>query len=201
MRTDAGLTLDTDTTALLVIDMQTGFDDPEWGPRNNPQLEANVGALLAAWRMAGAPVVHAHHDSPATVGRLRRFTPGGTVKLVARPLRHERVHHKRVNSAFIGTGLEADLLERGVTTVVMVGMTTNHCISSTARMSRNLGFETLVVSDATATFDRANLDGRMRPAEEVHEAALSDLNEEFADIVTTEAMLAALPAEQAAARA
>jgi nicotinamidase-related amidase len=103
----------------------------------------------------------------------------------------EPVYHKSVNSAFIGTSLQADLAEDRVDTLVIVGLTTNHCVSTTARMAGNLGFRTFVVSDATATFDRAALDGTVRPAAEVHASALSDLNVEFAEVITAaDALLA-----------
>jgi nicotinamidase-related amidase len=186
--------------ALLVVDMQLGFDDPAWGPRNNPMAEANVAAALAAWRAAAAPVIHIHHDSPNPSGLLRRDASGHAPKPEAAPLETEPVYRKRVNSAFIGTTLEADLRALGVATVAIVGLTTNHCISTTARMAGNLGFRTLVLADATATFARANLDGRLRLAEEVHQAALSDLQDEFAEIVDTQAVLAAMASPQAAAR-
>ncbi|MDQ0462891.1 nicotinamidase-related amidase [Caulobacter ginsengisoli] len=183
---------------LLVVDMQMGFDDPAWGVRNNPAAEARVAALLAAWRAAGAPVIHVHHDSPSPAGRLRPGTPGNAPKPQARPLAGERLYRKRVNSAFIGTTLEADLRAAGAPALVIVGLTTNHCISTTARMAANLGFETIVVADATATFARANLDGRIRPADEVHNAALSDLKDEFAQVVDTRAVLTALGVHEAA---
>lgn len=76
--------------------------------------------------------------------------------------------------------------------MVIVGFSTNHCISTTVRMAGNLGFETYVVSDATATFDRAGADGRLRPAEEVHNAALGDLQEEFAEVIDTTSVIRAL---------
>lgn len=180
------------TAALLVIDVQRGFDDPAWGPRNTPALEANVARLIAAWRWVGAPVVHVHHDSPHPDGRFRPDAPGHAPKPEAEPAPGEAVYHKRVNSAFIGTGLEADLRRLGIDTLVIVGLTTNHCVSTTARMAGNLDFRTLVVADATAAFDRQGMDGRRWPAEAVHDAALSDLRGEFAQIVDTAAVLAAL---------
>lgn len=178
--------------ALLPIDVQQGFYDPSWGPRNNPGGEANIARLLAVWRETGRPIFHVHHDSRSPTGYLRAGTPGNLPMPEAQPLDGEPVYHKQVNSGFIGTTLEADLRRAGVTTVVVVGFTTNHCVSTTARMAANLDFETFVVSDASVTFDRANLDGRIRPAQDVHDAALSDLNEEFATIVTTDEIIDAI---------
>jgi nicotinamidase-related amidase len=179
-------------TALLVIDMQLGFDDPAWGARNNPMAEVNVAAALAAWRTAGVPVIHVHHDSPGPSGLLRHGTRGNAPKPEAAPIAGEPIYRKSVNSAFIGTTLEADLRELGIDAVVIAGLTTNHCISTTARMAGNLGFKTFVLADATAAFDRANLDGKIRLANDVHDAALSDLQGEFAEIIDTNRALAAL---------
>lgn len=198
MRDQQGLGLPDRETALLVVDVQAGFGDPAWGRRNNPKAEANVAALLAGWRAAGAPVIHVHHDSPAPSGRLRAGTPGHAPKPEAMPFADEPVFHKRVNSAFIGTGLESELAARGVKALVIVGLTTNHCISTTARMASNLGFGTVVVADATAAFARPHVDGRRRSADEVHDAALSDLQDEFARIVETRDLLAGLKAKEVA---
>ena len=186
------------SAALLVIDMQVGFDNPAWGRRNNPMAEANVAAAIAAWRAAAGPVIHVHHDSPNASGLLRRDTPGNAAKAQATPIEREKVYRKRVNSAFIGTSLEADLRNLGIDSLVIAGLTTNHCISTTARTAGNLGFETFVLADATATFDRLNLDGKLRFAEDVHDAALSDLQGEFAEVVDTKSALAALAALAAA---
>jgi nicotinamidase-related amidase len=178
--------------ALLVVDVQRGFDDPFWGPRNNPEAEANIAHIIAAWRETGRPVVHVLHDSMSSASPLRPGTPGNAPKPEAVPREGERVYRKTVNSAFIGTSLEADLRSAGINTLVVVGLTTNHCISTSVRMAGNLNFETYLVSDATATFDRIALDGRNRPAEEVHAAALSDLDGEFATVIDTVAALGAL---------
>jgi nicotinamidase-related amidase len=176
-------------TTLLVIDVQQGFLDASWGPRNNPDAEANIARLLAAWRRCSLPIRHVQHASRSPAGTFVRGTPGVEPKPQAAPAPGEPVYVKQVNSSFIGTSLEQDLRDAGVETLVVVGLTTNHCVSTTVRMAGNLGFTVYLVEDATATFDRAGLDGNIRPAVEVHAAALSDLSEEFATIVSTDAVL------------
>jgi nicotinamidase-related amidase len=173
------------SAALIVIDVQQAFLDPRWGERNNPQAESNIARLLEAWRNSGRPIRHVVHDSLEPNSLLRAGLPGNGIQAAAAPKTTEPVYRKHVNSAFIGTNLERDLRQNNIDTMVIVGLTTNHCVSTTARMAGNLGFNTFVVSDATAAFARPALDGTMRPAEAVHSAALSDLHEEFATVVDT----------------
>jgi nicotinamidase-related amidase len=182
------------TTALLLVDVQKAFDEPRWGPRNNPHAEGNIARLLTAWRKAGAPVVHVFHDSRTVGSSLHRDHAGNAPKPEAFPREGEPQFRKNVNSAFIGTPLETYLRSEGIEMLVVVGLTTNHCVSTTVRMASNLGFRTAIVSDATATFDRATVDGRIRPAQEVHDAALSDLNDEFAKVLETADLIASHPA-------
>ncbi|MBA3610285.1 MAG: cysteine hydrolase [Rubrobacter sp.] len=170
-------------TALLVIDVQKGFDDPSWGRRNNPSAEENISALLAAWRVAELPIFHVRHLSTEPGSPLGGA--GGVFKDAVRPLAHEPVIEKYVNSAFIGTDLETRLREEMLDTLVVTGLTTDHCVSTTTRMAANLGFSAHIVSDATATFDRIGPDGKFHTAEHVHEMALVHLHEEFAKVVTT----------------
>lgn len=177
---------------LLAIDMQQGFDQPRWGRRNNPLLEERVSELLAAWRASGRPVVHVRHMSTDPDSPLRPGQAGNEFKARTAPRLGEAVIEKRVNSAFIGTSLLTDLHRDGCQALTIVGLTTNHCVSTTARMAGNLGFATRVVSDATATFDRTGPDGTTYRAEEVHAMALSDLHGEFATVLDTAAVLAAL---------
>ena len=181
-----------DNATLIVIDVQKAFDNPRWGARNNPAAETNVGRLLAGWRASGRPVVHVQHRN-ATAGRL--FSPGEPgfeVKPEAAPLAREPIIYKSVNSAFIGTDLEARLRTHGVEVVVLCGITTDHCVSTTTRMAGNLGFDAVVVSDATATFERVGPDGRHWSAEDMPDSALASLNAEFAEVKTTEGVLGAL---------
>jgi len=139
---------------LLVIDVQRAFDDPAWEERNNPDAETRIRGLLAAWRAAGAPVVHVRHESASPDARFRRGTTAFEFKPEADPLPGEPVVEKQVNSAFIGTDLEERLRAAGAEKLVVAGLTTDHCCSSTARMADDLSFETWFVADATATHAR-----------------------------------------------
>ena len=176
--------------ALLLIDVQQGLDHPRWGKRNNPSAERNIAELLAAWRRTRRPVIHAQHMSREPDSPLRPSEPGNAFKPEALP--QEPVFQKSVNSAFIGTALEAHLRAQHITTVVLAGITTDHCVSTTARMAANLGFTTIVVSDATATFDRTGPDGDHHSAEQMHRLALASLHGEFAAIRPTREVLAEL---------
>lgn len=178
--------------ALIIIDVQRGFDDPQWGRRNNPEAEANIARLLQAWRESGRPVYHVQHLSREPGSPLRPESPGCDFKDEVRPLDGEPIVQKHVNSAFIGTDLEDQLRRSGIDTVVITGLTTNHCVSTTTRMAGNLGFNTYVVGDAAATFDRLGPDGRLFPAEQVHDVSLASLHEEFATVTTTADVLALL---------
>ncbi len=180
--------------ALLLIDVQQAFDHPSWGPRNNPGAEAAIAKLLEAWRRRGQPVIHVRHDSVEPRSTLRPDQPGNAFKPEATPLPHEPVFGKSVNSAFIGTGLETYLRERNLDRLVVAGFITNHCVSTSVRMAGNLGFETVLVSDACATFDFKDADGSIIPAETMHRIGLAELRGEFAIIRTHEEVLADLPA-------
>jgi nicotinamidase-related amidase len=184
--------------ALILIDIQTGFDAPVWGARNNPDAERRAGALLAHWRSAGAPVVHIRHLSREAGSPLAPEAGGTAFKPEVAPLPGETVKEKSVNSAFIGTGLETHLRTLGATDLVICGLTTPHCVSTTARMAANLGFRVRLAHDACAAFAR-NADSGWRPGlaaatpEAIHDAAVSHLHGEFAQAVAAAELLGRAP--------
>jgi nicotinamidase-related amidase len=182
-----------DEPTLVIVDVQKAFDHPLWGERNNPGAEGNVSRLLAAWRADDAPIIHVRHrETDPEFHVFNEGDPGFEFKPEAMPMEGEPVVTKGVNSAFIGTDLEERLRSSGATTVVIAALTTDHCGSTTARMSGNLGFETWVVGDACATFDREGPDGEVFPADLIHRTTLASLHDEFADVITTEEALSRL---------
>lgn len=182
--------------ALILIDIQQGFDDLSYwgGERNNPDAETKAGELLRLWRgpagppvrfrQNGWPVFHVRHDSTTPGSRLAPGQAGNAFQDVVAPLDGEPVIPKNVNSAFIGTDLQQRLDEQGIRQVVLAGLTTDHCVSTTARMAGNLGYDVIVVSDATATFAKTGVDGQHFSAQVMHETALASLNGEFATVLT-----------------
>ncbi|MDF9798060.1 nicotinamidase-related amidase [Catalinimonas alkaloidigena] len=177
--------------ALLLIDIQKGMDDIAYwgGHRNNPEAEKNAARLLQFWREHALPVFHVRHNSTNPESRLAKGKPGNEIKDIVRPLESETVIEKSVNSAFIGTELQPRLDKLSIKKLVITGLTTNHCVSTTTRMAGNLGYETYLVSDATATFDRLGMDGKKYSAEIMHATELASLEGEFARVLTTEQLL------------
>ena len=178
--------------ALLSIDVQKGFDEPVWGIRNNLGAEAKIALLLSAWRKKGLPIIHIKHCSTEPGSVLRPGVPGNEFKPETRPLAGEMVFTKSVNSAFIGTGLENYLRENNIKCLVVTGLTTDHCVSTSTRMAGNLGFDVTLVSDATATFDRKGEDGVHYSADQIHKIHLASLNGEFCTVLTTDDVLSEL---------
>jgi nicotinamidase-related amidase len=176
---------------LLLIDVQRAFDLPRWRPRNNQEAERNIARLLAAWRRFGRPVVHVRHHSTESQSPLNPAQPGGGTdfKPEAGPRAGEPLYTKHVNSAFIGTTLDADLRMRVIDTLVVAGITTDHCVSTTVRMAGNLGYRVWVAGDACATFDRRDHAGRTFRAQDIHQAALASLHGEFATVADTDALV------------
>jgi nicotinamidase-related amidase len=170
--------------ALVVIDVQNGFDDPSFGKRNNPDAEANIGLLVNAWTATGRPIVRVRHvsvrpDSP--------LGPADTFKPVAAAIAPALEITKSVHSSFLGTpDLRAWLDAAGIQQVVISGIQTNRCCETTARMAGDLGYDVLFAIDATHTFDDGDL-----TADQFAAATAQNLDGHFGRVVSTADIAAA----------
>ena len=170
--------------ALILVDVQKAFlyEDYWGGNRNNKNAEIICGKILGKWRELNLPVFHIRHSSTNPQSKLNEQNKGFEFNENVLPEKNEPVITKNVNSAFIGTNLKEQLDELGIKTVVIVGITTNHCVSTTTRMAGNFGYETYLISDATATFDRIGINGEKYSSEIIHLTTLANLNEEFTTV-------------------
>lgn len=177
--------------ALIPIDVQQAFDHAPWGlaARNNPDMERNGGRLLAAWRARGAPLLHVRHDSIHAGSPLHPSHAGHAFRPGFEPLADEPVIGKSVNAAFIGTDLDLRLRRRGIRRLVLFGITTDMCVSTSARVAANLGYEVTVVGDACACFPAIGHDGVVVPADTIHRAHLATLHAEFARVVAADELV------------
>ena len=138
------------------------------------------------------PLFHIQHCSVNANSRLRPDHPGNQIKEIVAPAINEPVIKKSVNSAFIGTDLKERLDDAKIDTLVLIGLTTDHCVSTTTRMAGNYGFKTYLISDATATFCKKGINDEFYSAETMHLTALAQLKDEFATVLNTEAILGLL---------
>jgi nicotinamidase-related amidase len=178
-------------TVLMVVDVQLAADHPKWGPRNNPGAEGKIAELLAAWRAAKMPVIHIRHDSVTPGSPYTPDTPGHPFKPESMPLPGETVIGKNANSAFVSTSLEAKLGEMGATTLAVCGVLTHNCVEATVRHAGNLGYRVFVPADACWAVDVRDLTGRVWPAEDVHQLSLAVMQDEYAKVTTSDALIAA----------
>ena len=184
-----------DNAALIMIDVQKGFDRSDrWGRRDNPDAETNMSKLQDAWIESGRSFVVVAHDSLQENSTLSPSDPGNALKDFVRSSEATLQVRKNVNSAFYGSpDLDAWLKGSGIDTVVICGITTDHCCETTARMAGNLGYRVIFPLDATHTFDQTATNGVSLTAEELARATMVSLDAgEFARVVSTSEVLTSL---------
>ena len=173
---------------LICIDFQQGFlDEAFWGGnRNNKNAEKIASQIIAKWREIGCDIIHVRHSSTNIQSKLHASSEGFKFHPLCQPIKGETVITKSVNSCFIGTPLKEMLDKKNCTSVVIIGLTTDHCVSTTTRMAGNYGYNTFLISDATATFDKVGVTGEVCESDLIHRTALASLKDEFATILSSE---------------
>ncbi|WP_414474138.1 cysteine hydrolase family protein [Microvirga sp. M2] len=193
--------LDLTNAILLPIDMQKAFDGPPWPRRWNRAVDSTGLLLLDAWRKAEKPLLHVRHDSTEPGSTLRPDLPGNGFRDGFGPQGDEPLVTKCVNSAFIGTDLDLRLRRLGADTIVVFGISTDMCVSTTVRMGANLGYRMVLVADACDCFDLPDGRGGTIPAETVHAVHVATLGFEFAEVLAAGDIVEALRSSEAVAAA
>lgn len=205
-------TLDPRKTALVVIDMQNHFMAPGFMAETPVarQIVPNVNRLAAALRDMGGHVVWIQNvtndtwESWSVYHNHLQMTERAKVRYASMAdgaeghalwpeldVRAEDVRmNKRRYSAFLqgSSDIEAHLRERGIDSVLVVGVATQVCCESTARDACMLNFKTLMISDACAT-----------DTDELHNASLNAFYQNFGDVQTVDEAIASLQRGAAAA--
>ena len=175
---------------LIVIDAQMEYTDKGALTLDGlkPALD-NITALLLKGRKDGAEIVHIAHEG--SEGRAFDPAKGGRIIEQVAPIEGETVIGKGLPNSFAHTGLQNHLAEIGRPHLVICGFMTHMCVSSTARAALDLGYETTVVSDATATRTLPAADGgEAILAADLHRSSLAALADRFSAINTTAQVLA-----------
>lgn len=181
-----------DNAALIVVDVQDGFDDPSlMGKRNNMDADKNIRAVIETWEESKRPIVTVQHNSIEIDSVLSPSNPGNSLKTYVKRVKPDLAVTKSVNSAFYGTpDLDKWLKSSDIHQIVIVGIQTNMCCETTARMAGNLGYDVIFVPDAMHTFDAVGPDGIVVTADELTRATVASLFDgEFAKIASTADLL------------
>ncbi len=131
-------------SALLVIDVQTGFFDGEVAVYQSDEMLERIQNLILAAQKADVPVIYVQHDEAPEYD--------GPLHPAIAPQNNEPVVHKMQPDAFHETDLQDILQGLNVESLVVVGCQTEYCINATSRQAHERGYKVTVVQDAHSTF-------------------------------------------------
>ncbi len=181
--------LDPAISALLLVDFQREYFRGRL-PLPEGERAAAAAARLVEWaESCGMAVIHVQHVNAPNAA----LFPADSARVAFHPMLEPRTGHgriaKKLPSAFVGTGLEQRLNSGGIGTIVLCGLMTHTCVSSTARDALSLGYQCIVVGDACATRDLPDGSGGVVPHAEVQRANLAALADRFAEVMDGAAVM------------
>jgi nicotinamidase-related amidase len=187
--------IDKRTTALVVIDLQKGIAsmDRQLAPYSAKAVIQNAARIAEAFRKDNMPVFLVHvvasnEERLVTVADEQQWRSGDLPKDWADivpelgPKGSDIIVTKKQWGAFYGTDLELQLRRRGIKTIVLCGISTNHGVESTARFAYEYGFQQIFAEDAMTSMSA-----------EMHNAAINIAFKRMGRVRKTDEILAALP--------
>lgn len=177
---------------LVILDVQDAIDRPNWDGKNNPGYLAVIQRLLDHWRSNGWPVLHVKHNEQTPTSSYYVHGPWNGIKKDVAPIKGETVIIKQENSAFIGTELDAILKGMQVKRLVLTGVVIHNSMDATVRAGKALGYSIILPSDATTAVPVVGAHGKSWDATTVHELTLAILGDEYADVMSSDEVVAQL---------
>jgi len=186
--------------AVLVVDLQTAFTDPQYPIGNLPMIHAateRTVPLLAAARSGGIPVAACYtaycsqKDMPLwKIPAVReQFIYGHPCTAIDPRIYHpsDFTYCKNAPSMFFQTPLITFLVRQQVDTVIVTGCTTSGCVRATVIDAFSYGFRVLVAEDCCGDADQKQ-----------HDSNLADVGRRYADITTSARVIEAFGQRKAA---
>lgn len=177
---------------LVILDVQDAIDRPNWDGKNNPEYLVVIQGLLDHWRSNSWPVLHVKHDEQTPTSSYYVHGPWNDIKKEVAPIKGETVIIKQENCAFIGTELDAILKEMQARRLVLTGVVIHNSMDATVRAGKALGYSIILPSDATTAVPVVGTHGKSWDATTVHELTLAILGDEYADVMSSDEVVAQL---------
>ena len=182
--------IDTGSTALLVIDFQNEYFSGKMPiPEGKAALE-NAKRLIEMADASDMPVFHIQHLTPSGAPIFAEGSSSADFNADLQPAANHAVVRKTSISVFPTTDIDAQLKAKGIKTLIVSGLMTHACVAGAARDAVPLGYDVIVANDACATRDVDGADGKTVPHGLLHQASLASLADTFADVQSTNAILA-----------
>ena len=169
------LEIDRDKTAVVIMDFQqriiaNNASDPE-------NVVKQASAVLEGARNAGIPVIYVMHRG----GPFAEYAPDVELHEGVAPADGEVVITKTRPGPFSTTNLDVALRERGIETIVIMGVSTSGCVLSCTRWAVDVNYKFIVVSDACSDGDP-----------EVHRVLTEKVYPRMGTVVNTQELLNAI---------
>jgi len=177
-------------TALVVTDIQQFYFEGGLVPLTGSVEAANQARrVLEAFRARKLPIFHVRHV-PKSVALVEGEPADAQYRIRSevQPAAGEKIVTKRYANSFRETDLLDSLRQKGIKTLVIVGMQTHMCVEAASRAATDLGFDVVVVHNACATRP-LEFEGRTVPAEMVHAAALAAIKGTYGRVVSVDQLL------------
>jgi nicotinamidase-related amidase len=177
-------------TALIVIDIQNEYFEGKMPIPDGKKVLRNNQSLVNFAHQHKLPVFFVRHLGPADGPLFAEGSKFAEFHKDLQPAKNDRVISKATPSSFVGTDLDKQLKDLGIKTLIVSGLMTHMCVSSTARDAVPLGYDVIIPEDATATRDLATWDNKVIEHATLQRAALAGVADVFAEIKTTKDVLA-----------